>query len=535
MENKEEFGRKQWIQFIALVFGAFVCIEAMVFQAPAVPIIAEHFGVPSFLAGLIILSFYIASTAFYPIAGKIADSVGRKRVILFGMFMFTISEFAAALSPTFSFLLFARVVQGVSVACILPVALSYIGVLFPPEKRGMASGIFSAFQALASTTGAVIAGYLIGIYGWPVVYWISGILTIIGFFIVLFLLPESKGEKGKSLDIIGTLLIIVTTGCLLTVSTLVRSFGAGSVITLGTLAGGVLAAVLLWVHQSRQSNPLIELSLLRNRLFAVVVVANLVIVGGYQLFIYAMNFFLTTRPGGDVAETGWFYTAIYSSAFVGNLVYGKLSDKFNGKKLILGILMLPVVTLFFYAFGVNAGTEFSLIFVITFIFGFAMGATVPPIIKYALGVIPPEKYSTGTSLFQFIRDFGAPLGQVTGIVLFTTLTATFTQASLINEAEVAGISANHIAAVEQAGISGGEQIDEGLESELQSMGISFEDLMTAATAEGFSDALKIIAFITIAIFIISFLLSLLIPNNKNEEKTKMTAAVEGDLSEKTSS
>lgn len=517
---------KKWIQFVALVFGAFICIEAMVFQAPAVPLIAAHFGVPAFLAGLIILSFYITSTAFYPLAGRVADSIGRKRVILFGMVIFTISEFAAALSPTFSFLLVARVVQGFSVACILPVALSYIGVLFPPEKRGMAAGIFSAFQALASTTGAVIAGYLIGIYGWPIVYWVSGGLTAIGFFVILLLVPESKGERNKSLDIVGTILIIITTGCLLLVSTLVRNFGAGSAITLGTLGAGVLAAVLLWFNQNRKANPLIELSLLKNRIFTVVVVTNLVIVAGYQLFIYAMNFFLTTRPGGDVSQTGWFYTAIYGAGFFGNLIYGKLADKFNGKKLLISILTLPVLTLFIYAFTVNAGTAFNFIFILTFFFGFAQGAVTPVIIKYALGEMAAEKYAAGSSLFQFIRDFGAPLGQVTGIVIFTTLTTSFIQSSLISQAEQAGVNPSLMAAVEQAGVTRGEQMDEGLTNELQSLGIKFEDLMTAATAEGFTNALQIIAYITIVFFALSILLSFFIPKNKavTEPKDKLNTA-----------
>ncbi|WP_042356056.1 MFS transporter [Bacillus rubiinfantis] len=512
--------RKHWIQFVALVFGAFICIEAMVFQAPAVPIIAQHFKVPAFLSGLIILSFYITSTAFYPLAGRIADRVGRKRVILFGMVLFTLSEFAAALSPTFSFLLVARVVQGLSVACILPVSLAYIGVLFPPEKRGMASGIFSAFQALASTTGAVIAGYLISIYGWPIVYWVSGGLTAIGFFVILALVPESKGEASKSFDLVGTILIIIVTGCLLTVSTLVRSFGPGSAITLGTLAIGVLSAILLWVNQNRKENPLIELSLLKNRLFTIVVVTNLVIVAGYQLFIYGMNFFLTTRPGGDVSETGWFYTAIYSSGFIGNLLYGKLTDKFNGKKLLTSVLILPILTLILYAFSVTSGSSFQYIFILTFFFGFAMGAVTPTIIKFALGEMVPEKYAAGSSLFQFIRDFGAPLGQVAGIVIFTTLTTSYTSSALVDKAEQAGVKTEHITALEQAAASGGTQIDAELSSELESLGIKFEDLLNYARGEAFTDALQIISFITIGFLLVSIILGYLIPNKTTSEKTE---------------
>lgn len=167
---KNNVQRSQWIQFIALLFGSFICIEAMVFQAPAIPSISQHFELPTYLAGLIIISFYITSASFYPIMGRIADQVGRKKILLFGMVVFAVSEAAAAISPTFSFFLVARVFQGFAVSCILPVAMAYISIIFPPEKRGFATGVFTAVQGIGSMTGAVIAGYLIKIYGWPIIY-----------------------------------------------------------------------------------------------------------------------------------------------------------------------------------------------------------------------------------------------------------------------------------------------------------------------------------------------------------------------------
>src|SRR5699024_313666 len=129
----------------------------MVFQAPAIPVIAKAFDVPTHLSGLIVISFYIMSAAFYPITGRLADQFGRKKIILTGMVLFMVSEFAAALSPTFTFLLTMRAFQGIAVACIFPIVIAYIGVIFPPEKRGFASGIFNGFQGIASMTGAAIA------------------------------------------------------------------------------------------------------------------------------------------------------------------------------------------------------------------------------------------------------------------------------------------------------------------------------------------------------------------------------------------
>ncbi len=517
MENKVQ--KSQWIQFAALVFGAFIAIEAMVFQAPAIPAISQHFQIPTHLSGLIILSFYIASTALYPIAGKVSDQIGRKRVLLFGMTIFAISEVAAAISPNFSLFLVARVFQGFAVACILPVAIAYIGIIFPPEKRGFASGIFTAVQGLASTTGAVIAGFLVKMYGWPIIYWISAALAIIGFFIVKFFVPESKGTGKVKLNFVGALLILICTGCLLSVSTLVSAFGVGSAYTLGALAAGVGTAILLWFTENRNAQPILELSLLRKRLFAQIILINLIIQAAYQAFIYAMNFFISTRPNGDVSESGMFYMFIYAASICGSLLFGKLIDKFNNKKLLIFVLSLPILTLVLFSF-ITVSTSFSNISLLAMLFGFGLGSATPIFIKNALSEMPEEKYGSGSGLFSFIRDFGAPLGSVTGIVLFSYLTSIFTNSALQTQAEQAGVNPALMGAVEQAAVSGGGTVDESLSAELTSLGVTFDDLMANAATDGLTSAIQNMAYILMAVFAVALLLSFFLPTIKKKPKVK---------------
>lgn len=319
-ENKPQDAKVtkvQWIQFLALVFGAFVAIEAMAFQAPAIPVISQHFKLPTYLAGLILLTFYVASATLYPIVGRLADQYGRKKMLLIGMVIFTISEVAAAIAPDFTVFLVARVFQGVAVGFILPIAIAYIGVIFPPEKRGMASGIFSSVQAIAAMSGAAIAGYLILQYGWPIIYWISAALAFLGLIVVLIFVEESKGEKQSSFDFIGLILIFVTSITLLSVSTIGKMFGFFSPYTIITLAVGLVAIVLLWICENRMNNPLIELSLLKIKLFSMAVGINLLIVATFMLFIYCMNFFISSRPGGDASQTGLFYMFLYGASSIG--------------------------------------------------------------------------------------------------------------------------------------------------------------------------------------------------------------------------
>lgn len=530
MEVKEttvtKITKEQWIQFAALVFGAFIAIEAMAFQAPAIPVIAAYFEVPSHLAGLIVLSFYIISASLYPITGRLADQYGRKRVLLIGIAIFAIAEFAAAVSPTFSFLLVARVFQGMGVACIFPVVIAYIGIIFQPEKRGLASGVFNSVQAVAAMLGAGLAGFLVKIYGWPIIYWISGVLAVIGFFVVLVFVKESKGIVKGSIDYFGIVLIFVTTACILSVSTLVKQFGIASPYTLGVLATGLLSAALLWTIGNRIPNPIIELSLLKKRVFALVALIYLMLTAALQLFIYSMSFFLTLRPDGDIAETGLFFMFNSGAAAIGGLIVGKLADKINSKKLLIFTLMIPTTALLIFS-RIDSDTTISYILMLAAFFGF--GSVIPILFKYALNVIPVDKYGSGSGLLSVIRDFGAPLGSVTGIVLFTSFSESSKQASLVSQATAAGVNPDLMTAVQQAGSSGGKLIDKALATELQSLGIKFEDLMSTALGEGATLGIQNMSLIVAGFFIVLILLSILIPQKKVVKESTVTTQISEKL------
>lgn len=519
MEKKVQ--RSQWVQFIALLFGSFICIEAMVFQAPAIPSISQHFGLPTYLAGLIILSFYITSASFYPIMGRFADQLGRKKILLFGMVVFAISEVAAAISPNFSIFLVARVFQGFAVSCILPVAMAYISIIFPPEKRGFATGIFTAVQGCGSMTGAVIAGYLIKIYGWPIIYWVSAVLAVLGFLVIKFFIVESKGDKTRSFDVLGGILLFLTAGSMLSVSTLVKTFGASSPYTLGTLALGVVAAICLWIVENRIKNPLVELSLFKKRLFALAMIMNLLTVAGFQSFIYIMNFFISATPGRDVTNVGLFYTIIYAGGVVGALVIGKLADKFNNKRLINIMYFVPIALILLFSF-VSTTTSWSYITVLSLILGFSQGAITPILMKYTLSTVPSEKLGAGSGVFTTFRDLGTPLGSVTGIIVFSTFTEMFTKSSLLDISKVEGISSNVLGALEQARLTGGKEIAQSLATELQAVGISFQDLLIRATSSGLTSALQYSSYIIIGIFALVLVISLFIPLQTKQQHSSLT-------------
>lgn len=305
---------------------------------------------------------------------------------------------------------------------------------------------------------------------------------------------------------------------MLSLSTIVKSFGATSIFTIGTLALGVIAAILLWIVENRKENPIVELSLFKKRLFTLAMIMNLLTVAGYQSFIYIMNFFISASPERDVATVGLFYTIIYAGSVVGAIIIGKLADKLNNKRILNYLYIVPIIIIFIFSF-VNVYTPFSYITAFSIILGFSQGAITPILIKYTLGTIPAEKLGAGSGVFTTFRDFGTPIGSVTGIIVFSSFTEIFTKSSLINIAKQEGVSSTATGALEQARMSESSQIEQILTNELQTLGITLQDLMTRATAEGLTIALQYSAYLIIGIFVLVFIVSLLIPKPKPSQQS----------------
>ena len=238
--------RTAWAVYAALLFGTFITIEAAAFQAPALPSVTRHFGIPVNMSALILILYSLALTVFAPIMGRLGDQHGRKRVITIGMVVFAASEFAAAWAPNFWFFLGARFVQGLGAACILPGVFAYATHLFPDNKRGLALGILAFTMTFGAASGGLLGGLLIDRLGWPSVYWISGALTLIGLVPVRMLVPEIAPAKNQAaFDYTGAMLLFAVIASLLSLPTWATNFGKESPITWAIVVVGS-RAIVLW-------------------------------------------------------------------------------------------------------------------------------------------------------------------------------------------------------------------------------------------------------------------------------------------------
>lgn len=411
--------RTAWKIYAALLFGTFVTIEAAAFQAPALPSLTRHFGIPINLAALVLMSYFVGLTVFAPIMGRLGDQRGRKPVLLAGLLVFALSEFAAAAAPTFHVFLAARFAQGLGVACILPGVFAYIGHLFPEQRRGMALGIFAMTMTLGAASGGLLGGLLIDRLGWPSVYWISGALALAGLVPVALLVPDIRSERSTApFDLKGALYLFATIAALLSLPTWIGNFGLRSPYTAVIVVTGLLGLTLLWRNSQRVAAPVIDIAILRRPAFALPSAIYWLHLLSFSGVVYALAFFINGRPGGSAAQFGFVTLFLYGSSVLASPLAGRLVDRVAPRRVttaaLAGMLAGLAVLL-----TLRSDTPLSIVIATVCVLGLAMGCNTPAVMKLALGAVPPERLGAGTGLFSTLRDLGAPTGSSVSLAAFS--------------------------------------------------------------------------------------------------------------------
>lgn len=498
-----------WKSLITLLFGTFIAIEAAAFQGPALPSLSRHFDVPVSYASLILLTYYIGVTVFSPLMGRLSDQVGRKPMVMIGLFVFAASEFLAAVSPNFLFFLAARFLQGIGVACILSVVLASISFMFPRQKRGMPLGVLTFAMAFGAVSGAMIGGLLIDRFGWPSIYWVSGALALAGLLLVAFKLPVLPStSQNRGFDVLGTVLLFLTISCLLSTSVVMANFGSSYAFAIFGL--GVGSGFLLWFSARRTKNPIIDFVVLFQRSFALPALIYLLVLLCFGGCLFTVAFVITDRPGGNASQIGMVNMLVFAVSALASPLGGRLADRFDPRSVLLVLLTVMLIGLLLYS-QINASTPLWVIAVITSILGFVTGSKTPAVMKIALYDIPAHKLGSSSGLLSMMRDLGSPAGSGFSLAIYGATMGSILVSSVLDRAAKNGLDVRQWGgALEQAVSSRGKTIDGSLAAEMARLSAPFPELYKSAIADAIGQAmpqvgLSLAALMTIAIFI-TFLL-----------------------------
>ena len=322
-------GGSRWI--LAGVSIALFCVQIDYFAVNlALPRMAGELHTSTTDLQWVISVYMLTLGAFMVPAGRIGDIFGRRRALLSGIALFGIASVGCALSPTVGMIVAFRALQGVGAALIFPVSVSVLTNTYPAEQSSRAIGLAYGIAGLGNAAGPVVGGVLTDTLGWRWVFWLLVPLALVSLILGAATIPESFDHTvPRRLDLAGLALITSGIGLFTLAFDRAPAWGWLSVATIGVAAASVLLLVLFVAVEKRVRWPLVDLSLLGNPMFVVLVAAGTITNLAYAVTIFLSTLNLQQVHGLDPLTAGLVFLGPSAGAALGGVISGRLGARYS--------------------------------------------------------------------------------------------------------------------------------------------------------------------------------------------------------------
>ncbi len=371
-----------------------------------------------------ILTFAVLLLTF----GRLGDIFGRRKLFALGLTVFTLASVLCGVSGWLgdlvgisgaNALIFARVIQGVGGALMMPQSLSLLTIVFPAEKRGAAFGIWGSIVALGAVIGPVLGGYIVTDYAWEWVFLINVPVGIAAVIATFALVPESIDEHAsRAIDWGGVLLSGL--GIFALVYALIEGPGKGwtSPLILSLFVVSALLLVVFVMWERRHADPIMKLELFKIRNFWVSNVLGGIISFGVLSMIFPLSAYLQGVLGYSPIRTGLTLVPMSLALTFIAPIAGRFSDRFGGRWFLVAGFSIMTVGVVLIERQLDRDTTWQSLVVPLAVTGIGMGLSFPPMTTIAMKDVPLRIAGSAAGMINTTRNIGQVLGvAVLGSVL----------------------------------------------------------------------------------------------------------------------
>jgi EmrB/QacA subfamily drug resistance transporter len=353
--------------------------------------------------------FLVALAGLLLVGSGLADRFGRKRVFLAGMTGFGAASVLCALAPSPVALIGARVLMGAAAACVLPPALSLIAVMFPPEERPRALGVWAAVAGAGLVLGPMLGGVLVHVIGWEAVFLVNVPVAVAVVPAGLRVLPESTRPGTPPLDLLGVLLSIVSLGGV--VFALIEGPHAGWVSAEVLVSGsaGLLAGALFVHAELRRRQPLFDVRVLARPAVAAGAVTILGVYIAFMGTMFLLPQYLQYVQGRSVIAAGLVLTPLGIGAAVGARYNARVFAALGARVTIAGGLLALAASISLFLLLAST-TTVAIVLAGTGLIGLLLSLVVAPATAVIMNALGEEKAGDGGAVNQLARQVGGALG-----------------------------------------------------------------------------------------------------------------------------
>ena len=304
------------------------------------PTLAQAFTASFQEVQWIVLAYLLAITTLIVSVGRLGDITGRRRLLLAGIFLFTVASVLCGVAPTLWLLIAARAAQGLGAAIMMALTMAFVGETVPKAKTGSAMGLLGTMSAIGTALGPSLGGVLIAGLGWRAIFLVNVPLGILTFLLAHRYLPVDRREPKTDragFDNVGTLLLALTLAAYALAMTIGRgSFGP---LNMALLLAAVFGVGLFVLAEARAASPLIRLAMFRDPVLSASLAMSALVSTVMMATLVVGPFYLSRALGLDAALVGLVLSVGPLVAALTGVPAGRIADRFGAQRMtIVGLI-----------------------------------------------------------------------------------------------------------------------------------------------------------------------------------------------------
>ncbi|MEF9881041.1 MFS transporter [Streptomyces sp. P9-A4] len=407
---------RKWWPLAAICLGTFMLLLDVTIVTVALPAMATDLGTTLSELEWVVDAYALALATLLLGVGSRADRIGRRRVYLVGLIVFTAASVACAVAPNAGVLIGARVVQGIGAAGMFGTTIALLGMHYGGRDRGVAFALWGATNSVAAAAGPVVGGLLTQYLDWRWIFFVNLPVCLAAVAMTLLSVREAKGQGRQQADVLGAVSFTVASGALTFGLVRAHSDGWTTPITLGLFGTAAVALALFVMVETRVEHPVLDLSLFRRPSFTGIMTGALFLQGAAFAYLLYESLWMQSVLGYEPVEAGLYILPMCASAFLASVLAGRFGP-WPPRATIGGGLALVAMGSGMQA-TLDAGSSGSSLVAGLVVAGLGVGLVTPSLSAAALATVPPERGGMVGGAVNTFRQLGFALGIAVFGVIF---------------------------------------------------------------------------------------------------------------------
>lgn len=407
------------ILLFVLLLGGFLSILNQTLLNVALSSFMEIFKVTTTTVQWLSTGFMLVNGILIPITAFLMKRFSTRQLFMSSMLLLLSGSIICAIAPSFTFLLMGRMIQAAGAGIIMPLMMSVVMFIFPPDKRGSAMGLLGLAMIFAPAIAPTLSGIVIDYLTWRWLF--IGMIPLVSIVILLafkYLVNVSEGSKAK-LDIVSVTLSTLGFGFVLFGFSSAGSRGWDDTLVLATIVIGVVSLVLFSVRQLRSSDPFLNLRVFNNKVFTMTSFINIIVTMMLYADMILLPMYLQTGRGFSAVDSGLLLLPGALVNAVLSPIVGKLYDRFGAKPLfIIGLIF--VIPSMWVVTSLTAATTFTFLMIRTIFLRIGLSFITMPLSTAGLNALPNDLINHGTAVNNTVRQIAGAVGTAVVITIYSS-------------------------------------------------------------------------------------------------------------------